>query len=131
MEEIQSPISPTGFQGRRRHLSPYQEAKVKVGELTFPTAEHAYQAAKSLDLKDWKRIQKSPSPGAARQLGEQLQVRPDWEEIRVEVLRHVTYAKFDQNPDLRARLLSNQDKDFTGHYPDLNQILIAYRNAQS
>ena len=45
-------------------------------------------------------------PSAANKLGRQIQLRSDWEQVKEDVMYEVCRAKFMQNPDLKARLLS-------------------------
>lgn len=47
-----------------------------------------------------------PTPGEAKRLGRQMKMRPDWDEIKFNVMREVVMAKFTQNPDLYQRLLA-------------------------
>src|SRR5690606_17829020 len=96
--------------GSRRFLSNFMESKITMGELTFPTAMHAFQAAKSVDPKDWKKILKAPSPLSALVNGRKLPLRPDWEEIKVAVMTEVIRCKFDQNPELKALLMATGDQ---------------------
>lgn len=52
------------FQGEHRFLSNFWPATLRFGDWVFPSAEHAYQAAKSLDPRDWIDAQECISPGA-------------------------------------------------------------------
>ncbi len=54
-------------------------------DTTYPTVEHAFQAAKSLDIKERIHISKLNSPGAAKKAGRKLKLRADWEEIKLAV----------------------------------------------
>jgi len=104
-DRVNQYAKPVGFRGNRRFLSNFQESKITMGKLTFRTAEHAYQAAKSLDPADWKKIIACASPGIAKRVGKSLKLRPDWEEIKLHIMREIIAAKFDQNPGLRALLI--------------------------
>lgn len=130
------------FKGNRRFLSNFMESKIVMGELTFPTAMHAFQAAKSTDPKDWKKIQKTPSPLAALVMGRKLPLRDDWREIKLAVMAEVVRCKFDQNPELKAPLLATGTEELvnenlvndkfwgiqkTEGENHLGKILMAYR----
>lgn len=66
------------FQGEYRFLSNFWPAKITFGDWTFPSAEHAYQAAKSLGPQDWKDAQKCISPGAAKGLARDPVLSQRW-----------------------------------------------------
>ncbi len=63
-------------------------------ETDYPTVEHTFQAAKSLDIKERVRISKLSSPGAAKKAGRKVELRPDWEEIKLAVMWICLCAKF-------------------------------------
>ncbi|MEQ1950948.1 NADAR family protein [Mesorhizobium sp. CN2-181] len=96
------------FQGNYRFLSNFWMAPIQVGLLTFASTEHAYQAAKSLDPDDWRKIQDQRSATYAKIAGGKFKLRPDWHEIRVDVMRELTAAKYDQHEDLRAKLIATK-----------------------
>lgn len=69
----------------------------------YPSVEHAYQAAKTLDKQKRAEIRRARSAAEAKRLGRNNPVRPDWEEIKVEVMETLVQRKFE-NPELRAKL---------------------------
>src|SRR3954468_6821071 len=56
------PAAIDSFQGEYRFLSNFWPAGVEFEGITYPTAEHAYQAAKTLDVALRKRIAAEPTP---------------------------------------------------------------------
>jgi ribA/ribD-fused uncharacterized protein len=94
------------FQGDYFFLSNYAPARVNLNGLEFPTVEHAYQAAKTLEGADRQKIQSASTPGLARKMGRKLHQRPDWPEVKVEVMRDLIRQKFEEHPDLQKRLLA-------------------------
>jgi ribA/ribD-fused uncharacterized protein len=60
----------------------------------FMTTEHLYQAAKAVDAEEWEAIALADSPGIAKSLGQQCDIRPDWEAIKFSVMRHCLDVKF-------------------------------------
>lgn len=102
MDEIRS------FTGQWRFLSNFHSCVVKVNDWTFPTLEHAYQAAKSENPHDWAYIRALSSPGQAKGAGRRLKMRPDWDDIKIEVMRELIEIKFS-NPQLRQLLVNTGD----------------------
>jgi ribA/ribD-fused uncharacterized protein len=99
------------FEGKNYFLSNYAPARVKLNGLEFPTVEHAYQAAKTLETAARQKIQGASTPGLARKMGRQLPQRPDWPEVKVEVMRDLIRQKFEQHPNLNKQLLATGDAE--------------------
>lgn len=93
------------FSGDLDFLSNFYPAPVVVGGIRYGTSEAAYQAQKSLDEAVRTRFAEYP-PGKAKRKGQQIVIRPDWYEVRLAVMDEVIRAKFTQNPDLAAKLVS-------------------------
>lgn len=72
------------------------------------TVEHMYQAMKTLDQDERMEILFAKTPGIAKKLGRICTVRPDWDEIKVGVMRKALQIKFE-NPTLREKLLDTGD----------------------
>lgn len=95
----------TKFQGKTRFLSNFWPCQIVAKNGTiFPSAEHAYQASKSLLMTDWQRVLACKTPGEAKKVGRSLTIRPDWEQIRLLVMERILRQKFSPESEL-ARLL--------------------------
>lgn len=97
------------FQGPHRFLSNFFVAELVWDNIVWPTSEHAYQAAKSLDRTVRLRISRLPTAKAAKLAGKTLDLRPDWEEVKYEIMKDIVRAKFTQNPALKQKLLETND----------------------
>jgi len=93
------------FSGQYRWLSNFWPADVSLDGVVYPTVEHAYQAAKTLDPAERERIRLIPGASAAKRLSHDLDVRDDWGRIRVRVMRELLQQKFS-HPELRQKLLA-------------------------
>jgi ribA/ribD-fused uncharacterized protein len=96
------------FLGPHRWLSNFWPAPVVMDGDAYPTVEHAYQAAKTLDPGERKGIRDTASPGAAKRLGGFVTKRDDWDTIKLEVMRRLLLQKF-AIPELRQKLLDTGD----------------------
>lgn len=76
------------------------------GGLYWKTAEHAFQAAKCVRERDHDQVRVAPTPGKAKRAGRAVQLRPDWEEIKDEMMLRILRIKFAAGTELAARLLS-------------------------
>lgn len=84
----------TEFSGENEFLSNFFENWIWWKGLEFPTNEHAFVAAKTLDKKLRKKIAHIPTPGQAKRFGRQLELRSDWEQIKFIVMRRLLEIKF-------------------------------------
>lgn len=95
-----------GFFGEYRWLSNFIIGSVPIGfeGLTYATVESAYQAAKTLDQEQRKVFAENPDPRFAKKQGRLIQLRSDWEEVKLCVMEHCLRQKF-QCPELKRKLL--------------------------
>jgi ribA/ribD-fused uncharacterized protein len=71
----------------------------------YPTVEHAFQAAKVLDPIERHRFAELSSPGQAKKLGRSVRLRPDWESVKLGIMKQLLELKFE-DPHMRE-LLNN------------------------
>ena len=98
------------FQGEYRFLSNFWKSDVTYEGDTYPTVEHAYQAAKTLDLEMREIIRDDNSPFEAKKVGQCLEMREDWEEIKISVMADLVTQKF-AHKKLRRKLLATTSVD--------------------
>lgn len=96
------------FSGDHAFLSNFYPCSVRLYGLHWPTVEHAFQAAKTTESSKREFIRRAPSPRDAKKLGRQLGLRPDWEDIKLAVMRTLVRNKFE-SPELRKMLLDTED----------------------
>lgn len=89
-------------------LSNFYRSSAGYDGVIYPTSEHAYQAAKTLDKNERARILKAHSPGKAKRLGQKVTKREDWEEIKVCVMYGIVYDKFNRHPMLAFKLIKTR-----------------------
>lgn len=100
------------FTGYYDFLSNFYPAKVTLDDdITYniyPSIEHAYQAAKSLNPKDREFVRLANTAAIAKKRGRSLAVRDDWEDIKLDVMRKLIAIKFDLN-ELGYKLILTGD----------------------
>jgi len=89
-------------------LSNFYMATVRFDGKLYPSVEHAYQASKTLDNISREIIRKAKTPSDAKKLGQGLEIRTDWHDVRIDIMRSLIREKFE-NPFLRPLLLSTGD----------------------
>lgn len=95
----------TSFEGKYAFLSNFYAAQVQYMNNIWPTTEHAYQAAKTLDKQEQKKIWEACTPDDAKHLGRRVTIRADWEEVKDQIMYEIVKEKF-KNPGLKRKLLN-------------------------
>lgn len=75
-------------------------------DLEYQTTEHYYQAAKTLDPVEYEKIRTAPTPGKSKYLGRCCTIRPDWNDIKIQIMARALALKFTQNPALQKKLIA-------------------------
>lgn len=89
--EPEAPI--LSFQGTI--LSNFHSCPVLMDGSFYPSVEHAYQAAKTLDLEARKPFQVAKmSAAGAKKAGAKLALRSDWESTKLATMEHLLRQKF-------------------------------------
>lgn len=86
----------TSFRGQWELLSNFAATPLELDGQQWPTAEHAFQAAKTTDPAEREWVRAATSPASAKARGKRVTLRPDWEQVKAEVMRRVVRAKFVQ-----------------------------------
>jgi ribA/ribD-fused uncharacterized protein len=89
-------------------LSNFHPSTIRFEGHLYPTVEHAYQAAKSLDPKVREIIRNAKSPSEAKKLGQGICVRDNWNSAKIDIMRSLIKEKF-QNPFLGHKLIETED----------------------
>jgi ribA/ribD-fused uncharacterized protein len=99
------------FDGKYTFLSNFSLTTVYFEDWIYPTVEHAYQAAKTLDL-EYRKLFLTGTPGQVKRLGRKVSLRPDWEDTKDSIMRDLLKQKFDyvNHQDLAIQLIQTQDK---------------------
>ena len=98
-------IPPYGY------LNNFCKAKMTVFGKIWETVEHAYQSQKTLIPGEVLKIWAAKTPREARNIGQLVQMRPDWDDIKDSVMLQCIRAKFTQHLDLKEQLLSTDNED--------------------
>ena len=95
------------FKGEYAFLSNFHKCEVEFEGVTYPSVEHAFQAAKTLDYDERLKFTKG-SPVTVKGMGRRLKLRSDWEDVKDDVMYACLKSKF-QNPEIRKKLLDTGD----------------------
>src|SRR5262245_44630735 len=81
------------------------------------TSEHYFQAQKFAGTPHEEEVRMAKTPGLAAEIGRDRKrpLRPDWESVKLDVMREAVRAKFSQHEELRDILLSTGDAEIVEH----------------
>lgn len=97
------------FSGPYEFLSNFYPCEVEYQGSYYPSVEHAYQAAKTINSHERELIRTAETPGRAKRLGNKITLRADWETIKCQVMLDLLTQKFNY-ADLREKLLDTGNK---------------------
>lgn len=100
----------SNFIGQYHFLSNQYSSTVYLDGKPYPTVEHAYQASKTTSETQRETIRGVKDPSEAKKLGRAVTLRPDWQDVRVLMMRDFVRQKFT-SPFLRHMLLETGDVD--------------------
>ncbi len=86
----------------------------------YPTAEHAFHAAKFDDKKIKEEIRLAGSPLVAYELGKKYKSlrKADWDAIKVEVLRDILVEKVHQHEEVMQTLIGTGEEEIVEDNPN-------------
>ena len=79
--------------------------------IIFKTPEHFYMAMKTTDLSLRRKIAAFPTPGEAKRFARTIQLRPDWENIKFDVMEYALRFKFAPGTTWHERLLDGGNSE--------------------
>ncbi len=97
------------FMNEFHWMSNFSFHEVDYAGRTWRTAEHAYQAMKTLDENQRENMAEIDLPGDAKRYGRAVTMRVDWDDVKLDVMDDIVRSKFRQHPDLQAKLAVTAD----------------------
>src|SRR4051812_5945804 len=85
----------------------------------WPTSEHYFQAAKFVGTPHVEEIRKAKTAKQAAGMGRERTrpLRPDWEQVKDDVMRRAVRQKFEIHADIRAILIATGDAPIVENAP--------------
>ena len=100
------------FRNEHKFLSNFYPTTVMYDGYYYPSSEHAYQAAKSMNLTFRAHLTTEvPTCQEAKEYGRKLALRPGWDAAKVDIMLSIVLDKFTRNPSIRAQLAATGTQD--------------------
>ncbi len=93
-------------------FSNFSRHGIEIDGVWWPTVEHYFQAQKFAGTPYAAQIQRALTPKQAAGMGRDrmLPLRPDWEQVKDEVMFKAVLRKFETHHSLRTLLLSTEEE---------------------
>ena len=98
-----------GFFGDYRYLSNYHKCPIFYQGRIYSSTEAAYHSAKTHNVEDKNRLTKM-DPKESKAFGRTITLRPDWDDIKLQVMLDVNHYKFHQGTELGKWLHYSNNK---------------------
>jgi ribA/ribD-fused uncharacterized protein len=84
-----------------------------LDDIWWPTTEHYFQAQKFSGTPYVEYVCQASSPKEAAQLGRRhdFPLRPDWNQVKDDIMRRAVLCKFETHAEIRAILLGTGDEE--------------------
>jgi hypothetical protein len=99
----------TSFSEENRFLSNFYPCTIEIEGIEYPSVEHAYQAAKTLNIAEREEIALLTA-GQAKRRGYRVTLRDDWESIKLRIMEDLIRQKFNERV-LREKLKATGDAE--------------------
>ena len=96
------------FKGKYDFLSNFAHCLFEHEGIIYPSVEHAFQAAKCIHQSDKLQIAFIKTPAAAKQYGSKVEIRQDWEQVKLDIMYKLLLIKFSI-PAFKKKLLATGD----------------------
>jgi ribA/ribD-fused uncharacterized protein len=98
--------SITSFEGKNAFLSNFYPSPIVIDGVAYPTVEHYYQAMKTENTEERRKIINALTPGIAKKLGRSVELRKDWEFLKVFLMYRGIIRKFTSHKDICDKLIA-------------------------
>ena len=110
------PNSIDSFSDEFHFLSNFHYGNVTYEGITYPSSEHAYQAAKSVIKEERLSVKYSGGPGNAKRRGKEITKRDDWDLVKLTVMEDILRIKFSKKALQEMLLLTEGYELVEGNY---------------
>ena len=106
------------FHGDYEMFSNFYSVNILYESIDYPTVEHAFVAAKSMDMLFRRRVSQIPvkQAGKAKRMGRKCKLRENWDLMKVSVMKRLLIQKFTHDKFRNLLLSTGQQELIEGNY---------------
>jgi ribA/ribD-fused uncharacterized protein len=105
------PILFYGTQSEYGEFSNWFPADFVYDGKKWSNTEQAFMYYKSEDPEYREKIRATSDPRVVKKLGRECKLRPDWDNVKYDVMLSVNLPKYEQNPYLTELLLGTDERE--------------------
>lgn len=98
-------------------LNNFKKAPFTIYDYIWNNVETPYQYRKTLITVEQEKFYEVKTPREARDLGQTVTIRSDWDDIKTIIMYQCVKAKFEQNAELQKQLLATGDEELMEDSP--------------
>lgn len=99
-----------GVKDAHGYMSNYKKARFFIYGRWWNWVEAPYQAQKTNVPSEYESIWLAKTNNESRLIGQTVTLRPDWDQVKDQMMYECCMAKFLQHPDLRLQLMETGDE---------------------
>ncbi len=99
------------FRGKYHILSNFHATDIDMDGIIYPTVEHAYQAAKTDNTDERRKVAALETPSKAKSYGRRMKRPANWFDYNLDLMESLILQKFTRYPDLCEKLLATGDAE--------------------
>jgi ribA/ribD-fused uncharacterized protein len=86
------------------YFSNFVYSPIEIDGVVWTSVEHFFQGMKTLDVGEREEVREQKNPGAAKIVGRSVTLRPDWDDVKFDLMLTGLRAKFSL-PEFRESLV--------------------------
>lgn len=98
-------------------MSNFSNHPITVDDKRFATTEHYYQAMKATNDEDFEKVRTAKTPKEAKDIANKIALRPDWEEVKYDIIKEALRLKIQSYDFMRHMLIESGDKELVEDSP--------------
>lgn len=98
-------------------FSNFSRHPITVNGKFYATTEHYYQACKAVNQAEHEKIRLAGNPKLAKEIAQTVELRPNWDTIKLDVMMEALLVKVEQHPKIAELLLSTGDAEIVENSP--------------
>lgn len=110
-ESTATEMDIVSFTDEHRFLSNFWPVEVFFEGNVYSSVEHAYVAAKTISEEEREIIRNLDTPGKVKRYGRTIELRDDWDKVKISVMHNLLIQKFKAGSQLHDMLMATGNRN--------------------